>query len=106
MMNGAVPKHQRTIDEMMGAAGPVTKELGVGEEGQGMETVDVAKLVASLELSPQMVEEMRKVPEAVYHICTFGNVDFRKIVNDHELMSGGYLLGSVNLVLSGPSYNV
>lgn len=41
--------------------------------------MDETEPVASLEIGPQVVETMRKVRVAMYHICSFDNVDFREL---------------------------
>lgn len=59
-MDGSVVKHQRTINEIMGGPGLVTKEVNVEKQDQAMKTVDVTKPVASSGLGPQLVEAMKK----------------------------------------------
>lgn len=80
MMDCAVPKHQRALDEMMGGAGPVTKEVSVRKIDQFMELVGVTEPALSSELCPQVLEVIRKVRKAMYSIRSFHNVDFRELV--------------------------
>lgn len=65
MIKGALPKHLRTIDMMLGVTGPATKEVKVREEDQLLEVVDEMEPKASPEHGPKMVEEMRKVQEVI-----------------------------------------
>lgn len=55
MGEDAVPKRQRTTDEMYGAAGSVHKKMEVEKENQVMKDIEVTKPAASPKLSPQVV---------------------------------------------------
>lgn len=63
------------------------------------------KPAAMPELGSQVVETMRKVRDTVYSVCSFHNVHFRGLVDEHELMLGESLLDSVDFLLTLPSYN-
>lgn len=47
------------------------------------------------ELSSHVVEVMKKIQEAMYTICLLHDVDFRGLVNQHEVTLGEDLLGSL-----------
>lgn len=49
-----------------------------------MAVIGVTEPEASLEIGPERVEAMGKVREAVYPVCSFHNIDLRKLVNEHE----------------------
>lgn len=53
-----------------------------------MGVVDARKPAASSELGFQMVRAVRKAREAMYGVCSFQNVDFCKLLDDHELSMG------------------
>lgn len=57
---GAKLKRQRIIDEMMGAAGPVSNDVEVKQRNQVMEIVDVTELTASPEFAPQQIDAIRQ----------------------------------------------
>lgn len=69
MMEGAVPKPQRTINEMFGAAVPATKQLEVKDEDHAAQAIDVTEPIASPDFGPQVIMEMRKMWEAMYFVC-------------------------------------
>lgn len=48
-------RHLRTINELMGAAGPKSEEVEVKEEPQVVGVIDVTELVSSPELGSQAV---------------------------------------------------
>lgn len=102
MEEGASLNGQRTMDEMMGAAKPIIEEVKVKEEEQVMEVVDLTEPAASSELVLQMVQALIKVRKAKYYICSFYNIDFRELVNEHELTHEEFLFDSVDLVLRDP----
>lgn len=105
-MDDALPRRQRTLDEIMGAAESVTKEVKVKGEKEAMEVVDVTYLAVSSELASQMVVAMMNVRQTMYPIRLFRNVESRELVVDHELLYGESLLDSVHLVLRDQPYNV
>lgn len=76
-------KVQRTSDEMMDAVGPITKKERVKEGYHVMNVVDLRKSAASSNLGSQGVEEMKKVQEAIYHVRSFDDVDFRELADGH-----------------------
>lgn len=59
-MEGAVPKYQRSQNEIMGRAGPVTAGVAVKKEDKVIEAVDMMQSSASHVLSPQVVEPTGK----------------------------------------------
>lgn len=71
-------------------------------EDQVTEVADMMELVASPELKAQVDGATGKVREAMYHLCSFQNVDFRKLVDKHTITHEESLLESVNLLLSDP----
>lgn len=79
MMESSVPKRQRTIDLMLDTAGSGTKEVEVREENQMMKAADVMEPAPSPELGPQLMETIRKVREAVSHVRSFRNADFKSL---------------------------
>lgn len=84
IMYGAVQKHQRKIAEVLGPAAPTTGEVKVKTEDQIREIFNVMELVESTEFSPQVAEEMRKMPVAMSSICSIHSDYFRKILEEHE----------------------
>lgn len=62
----AVLKRQRTMDEVMGTAGSLTRSVEMSEEVRTMETVGTTEPATSPELGTPLVEGMMKVPEAMY----------------------------------------
>lgn len=54
----------------------------------------------------QIVETMKKIPEATYLICSFHNVDFLELVDEHKPTHEKPFLDSVDFVLSRPPRNV
>lgn len=67
--------------------------------------VDVTGPVASTELAPQVVKAMRKDRESMYAERLLHDVDFRDLVDEHELTHVESLLDCVDLLLSDWSYN-
>lgn len=80
MIEGAVPKRQPTMDEVMGGAGPGTNEVDFEREYQMMEMIVVREPAASPELDVQVGETMNKVQGAVYHICSIRKVHYPMFV--------------------------
>lgn len=74
LIAGAAPKRKRTIDRMLRARGPDTKEVKVKAEDHFTEVVDVTELKASSKLGPSVVETIRKVLEAMYPVCSLLSV--------------------------------
>lgn len=64
-MNGALPKCQRTIREMLGGALPVTDEVEWKEKDQLIKVVDFMEPAASTGLVPRVVEALRNVQEVM-----------------------------------------
>lgn len=50
--------------------------------------VDITKLVSSPAPGPQMAKVMRKGGESMYFVCLFHGVEFRELVEEHELTPG------------------
>lgn len=71
-----------------------------------MELVDVMELVVSHQLGLQGVEAKRKAQKSMYLECLLQNIDFRGLLDEHELTYGETLLGSVDVFLSDPPCNV
>lgn len=67
-IDGAVPKHQPTLDEIIGAAKPVANEVKMKEEDQMMEIIGVTNLKASSDLGPQVVEAKRNAREEMHRV--------------------------------------
>lgn len=65
MMNTAVPKRERTQDEMLFRARLRTEEVKVKEQGRLTDVVDVTEPETSTELGLQVIEVDRKVREAM-----------------------------------------
>lgn len=57
----AVSKRQRTIREMVGAAGQVTKAEDLKEEDRVMKAADMTEPAVLREFGPQVVGAIRKV---------------------------------------------
>lgn len=51
-----MPKHHRTIAEMMGAVGPVSKKMEVREEEKLIEVIDVTEAVTPPELGLYIIK--------------------------------------------------
>lgn len=95
MKEGAVPKRQRTIDEMFGVAGPATKKEQVIEKDKVMEVVDETELALSHDLGLQEVEVVGEGQEAMYPVYSFRNAAFKELVDEQELKIGESLSDSV-----------
>lgn len=61
----AARKGRQTIDAMLCAAGPASRQVGVKEKDQFMELLDATNQAASLELGLQVGKVMREAREAV-----------------------------------------
>lgn len=61
----------------------MTVDVEVKAEDQIMEVIDVAKMAVVIEFGPLVVEAMNNVLEAKYFICSFYNVDLRKLADEH-----------------------
>lgn len=99
-------KRQRTLGEIMGVAGPVSEDTYAAKEGKRVAGIDLTEMAASHKIRPQVVKKMSKVPEEMYPKYSFRNVDFRKLVEKHELTCAKSLLCASDLVLRDPLYNV
>lgn len=75
MIERAVPKRQQTLNEMVGAAGLVTKDVEVKNEGQVKQVVNMAEPVVLVKLGPHVIEAMRSVQEAMLPVYSLRNVD-------------------------------
>lgn len=102
-MDGSVPKHQLKICEMIDAAGPVTKKVKLEEKDQVMETIGVTEPETSPELSPQVVQAMKKLLEAIYPVLSCQNVDLREFLDEHKLTCEEPLSDSVDMFAQRPS---
>lgn len=72
------------------------------EENHVVKVVDVTNPTASSEIGAPRIETMIKAREVMYVICRFPNVDFQKLLDEHELTRGKLSMNSVNLVLGDP----
>lgn len=102
----AVTKHLRTIDEMIGGAGLVTKKVEVIEEDNMMEVIVVREPVALPETGTQVFMAITKERRALYEVFSIGKVDLEELVDKNMHTRGEYLLSFVDLVLGDPPYNV
>lgn len=90
---------------MICAAGYVPKEVELKEEVEVLEVVDVAEPDTWPDLDTHVVEEMKKVQEAMYPICVSYILDYLELVYEHELLHVELSLDFVNLLLSDLPYN-
>lgn len=105
-MKSAVPKRRRSLHEMMIAIEPGAKGAKLKEEILVIKAADVTKPAASPELGPQVVLAIKKVREAMYPICSLRDVALRRLIEEHKITHGEFLLGSVYFVLCNRPYNV
>lgn len=77
VVDGAVRKLNRRMNEMIGAVVPVSQEVGENKRDQVMKMDDVTKSTALPGLGPRAVEAMRRVREAVCYVWLFHAVDLR-----------------------------
>lgn len=78
------------LDEVMGVAGLIAKEVEVNKEEQVMVLIDMVGPAASPKPCPQVAEAIMKVREAIYPIRSFQNVNFRELENEHESTHGDH----------------
>lgn len=67
---------------------------------------DESEPAASSTLSKSTRSSMRKLVKAIALLCSSYDVDFRKLVKEHELVVGNVLGGSVGFILAGSPCNV
>lgn len=53
-----------------------------------------------------MVEAVIRVGKAIYPICSFHDLDFQDLVDEHELKNGDLLLNSIGLMHIDLQHNV
>lgn len=75
-IEGSVLKCQRTMDEVTGAAGRATKEVGVKEKDHVMEVVEKKEPTSSLKPGAQVIGLTKDVQEALHLTSSFHNADF------------------------------
>lgn len=71
-----------------GVTRPVALKKKLKEEDEAMEAVNITERTISPVISPNVVEDLKKMREAMYHICLFHSRDFRKPVGEHDLTHG------------------
>lgn len=106
MRKDALPKCHRAVAETMGTSKMMTTTLKVADEDQGIRLIERTDLTASSELDSRMAEAMTDVHETTYSVCSLLNVDFPRLVDEHEITLGKFLLNSVYLVISDPEYSI
>lgn len=97
MMEGAVIKLQQTRNEMKGAAEKITENLEVKDGDHIVDVADEVEPTESFQFSPQVLEGMTKVREAMNPINLYHIVDFGKPVSKHKLTHGVMFLASVDI---------
>lgn len=91
---------------MVGWMESLNKEVEVEKENRVMEVVDLKKPAGSFELDAHITEVFMKVWEAMCSMCSFHNVEFGKLVGEHELIHLRRSLKSMSSVLCTSPYNV